>query len=325
MSSDEKKPLVQSPTKSSMEILSELFSSFDAEPPLIIKKEKEEHKKHKKSKKKHKHKEKKHKKKDKKRKRHDSSSSSGTFELDLSNVLVKKEAIKQEEDIKAEHVVNSADTLKISGLDNCENLPELLQAEAKSTETSEESTKKNQSDGKIVIKDLKFSSIFKATVQEIKQKHDQEKSDGEISNTEDCQEKKDKHKKRHHRHSTSEERTKRHKSYHHTYEKVRSRSGSRKRDKEDSPQGHKYKHKDDYKSRDIDRSKEKNWSHKHREREDVRDARDFDQDDYRYRDRERNKRYKDNSFYKGYDGENLRESDDRWLNRSRYVFYNNSN
>jgi len=38
----EKKPIISEPKKSSMQILSELFSTFDAEPPVIVKKEKSE-------------------------------------------------------------------------------------------------------------------------------------------------------------------------------------------------------------------------------------------------------------------------------------------
>ncbi|XP_076252020.1 son RNA binding protein isoform X2 [Rhynchophorus ferrugineus] len=95
--------------KSSMEILSELFSTFDAEPPIIVKKEKkdkseEAHRKSKKNKKKHKHKEKKHKKKSKKRKRSSSSSSlsSNRSEVDLANILIKEEQDKADKRIKIE-------------------------------------------------------------------------------------------------------------------------------------------------------------------------------------------------------------------------------
>lgn len=91
----------QTPLKSSMEILSELFSTFNAEPPVIVKKEKDESKKHKKSKKKHKHKEKKHKKKAKKRK-HSSSSSSSNSDLDLAEILIKTERQSPEKKLKLE-------------------------------------------------------------------------------------------------------------------------------------------------------------------------------------------------------------------------------
>ncbi|KAK9884633.1 hypothetical protein WA026_007472 [Henosepilachna vigintioctopunctata] len=104
-SENETKPIL--PTKSSMEILSELFSTFHAEPPIIIKQEKvNENKKHKK-KKKHKSKDKKHKRKSKRRKRSTSSSSSTSncsseLDFDLSNLLVKQEEQSNEKKIKIE-------------------------------------------------------------------------------------------------------------------------------------------------------------------------------------------------------------------------------
>ncbi|XP_063906203.1 protein Son isoform X2 [Zophobas morio] len=102
MPSEEQKPVVDTPVKSSMEILSELFNSFDAEPPLIIKKEKSDSpKKSKKSKKKHKHKEKKHKKKEKKKKRENSVSSERS-EIDLAEILIKQEKESSEKKIKIE-------------------------------------------------------------------------------------------------------------------------------------------------------------------------------------------------------------------------------
>ncbi|EFA12364.2 Protein SON-like Protein [Tribolium castaneum] len=103
MASEDQKPVIDAPIKSSMEILSELFESFDAEPPLIIKKEKSDSpssKKSKKSKKKHKHKDKKHKKKDKKKKR--DSSSSDRSELDLAQILIKQEKESSEQKIRIE-------------------------------------------------------------------------------------------------------------------------------------------------------------------------------------------------------------------------------
>ncbi|XP_068912152.1 protein Son isoform X2 [Tenebrio molitor] len=103
MPSEEQKPVVDAPVKSSMEILSELFNSFDAEPPLIIKKEKSDSpgKKPKKSKKKHKHKDKKHKKKEKKKKREHSPSSDKT-EIDLAEILIKQEKESSEQKIRIE-------------------------------------------------------------------------------------------------------------------------------------------------------------------------------------------------------------------------------
>lgn len=93
-------PEEQIPLKSSMEILSELFSTFNAEPPVIVKKEKDELKKHKKTKKKHKHKDKKHKKKSKKRKH--SPGGSSNSEIDLAEILIKNERQSPEKKIKLE-------------------------------------------------------------------------------------------------------------------------------------------------------------------------------------------------------------------------------
>ncbi|KAK4883564.1 hypothetical protein RN001_006883 [Aquatica leii] len=125
MPSEEEKPIIQ-PEKSSMEILSELFGSFDAEPPIIIKKEKDETKKHhKKGKKKHK-KEKKHK---KKRKRSDSNSSQRSG-VDLAELLIKQERQSPEKKIK----------LELDGDDV------------------------KDGDLKVSIKDMKFSSILEANM-----------------------------------------------------------------------------------------------------------------------------------------------------------------
>ncbi|XP_044756353.1 protein Son isoform X2 [Coccinella septempunctata] len=88
----EEKPIVE--TKSSLEILSELFSTFDADPPVLIEDELSNGSKKPKKKKKHKSKDKKHKKKSKKRKRsrsRSSSSSSSELEFDLAKLLVKQD------------------------------------------------------------------------------------------------------------------------------------------------------------------------------------------------------------------------------------------
>ncbi|KAL3276444.1 hypothetical protein HHI36_011825 [Cryptolaemus montrouzieri] len=104
MSNDEKetKPAIE--TKSSMEILSELFSTFHAEPPLIIKQEKSNANKKHKKKKKHKSKDKKSKKKSKKRKRSSSSSSgnnsSSELEFDLAKILIKHEEKSDEKKLR---------------------------------------------------------------------------------------------------------------------------------------------------------------------------------------------------------------------------------
>ncbi|XP_045467518.1 protein Son isoform X2 [Harmonia axyridis] len=94
MEQDEKdtKPVVE--TKSSMEILSELFSTFDADPPVLIEDELSNGTKKHKKKSKNKSKDKKHKKKSKKRKHSrscSSSNSSSELDFDLSKLLVKRE------------------------------------------------------------------------------------------------------------------------------------------------------------------------------------------------------------------------------------------
>ncbi|XP_060523478.1 protein Son isoform X2 [Cylas formicarius] len=118
---DAQKPKIQEDVeeskKSSMQILSELFSTFDAEPPVIVKKEKkikgETHKKIKKSKRKHKHKDKdkKHK-KNKKRKRSNSLSSNET-EIDLAEILIKQEKNVAEKKIKIEGTSLTAEIKEI--------------------------------------------------------------------------------------------------------------------------------------------------------------------------------------------------------------------
>ncbi|GJQ81661.1 hypothetical protein Trydic_g8539 [Trypoxylus dichotomus] len=114
MSLEDQKQVTSTPQKSSMEILTELFESFDAEPPVIVKKEKKgDQKKHKK-KKKHKHKEKKHKKKTKKHKRSQSCSSDNSG-VDLTDILIKQEKEPSEDKLKSDLIQ------KISNSDSVEN------------------------------------------------------------------------------------------------------------------------------------------------------------------------------------------------------------
>ncbi|XP_050307702.1 protein Son [Anthonomus grandis grandis] len=134
--------------KSSMQILSELFSTFDAEPPVIVKKEKRDKtsdttKKSKKSKKKHK----KHKKKSKKKKRSSSSSSSssGNSEVDLAKLLIKQEKDKADEKIKIEGTSLSLD----------------IKLEISKEEQKIKFNKRSDASQKIHIKDLHLSSIKK--------------------------------------------------------------------------------------------------------------------------------------------------------------------
>ncbi|XP_066142273.1 protein Son [Euwallacea fornicatus] len=166
--------------KTSSQILSELFGTFDAEPPLIIKKERKEKdteaKKAKKSKKKHKHKEKKHKKKSKKKKHISSSSSSSTdgeSEIDLAQLLIKQEKDKGDEKIKIEGTSLSLD-IKL----------EINKEEQKTK------LEKHSQDGsidtkqKIHIKDIQFSSIKTERVKT---------EDGEISDSDEDSKKSKKH------------------------------------------------------------------------------------------------------------------------------------
>lgn len=226
--SKEKKPEI--PVKSSMEILSELFSTFDAEPPVIVKKEKSEHKKHKKSKKKHKHK----KKKDKKRKRANSESDEELEEGSLTRVVIKSE-ITSPKRIKTDE-----DEVKVK------KGPEVEQREDSGSSTKT---------GKIVIKDLKFSSIFEATIREIKEK--QEKDEHSHRCVNNVEEKKKRHKKKHHKHHKSESKVR---------EKHRSRSRSSGRRKSDDEHSSWYqcRDRDYYRSRSKEDERERSRDRKHR-------------------------------------------------------------
>ncbi|CAH0552524.1 unnamed protein product [Brassicogethes aeneus] len=282
MTSEEKKPVTDEPQKSSMEILSELFSTFDAEPPLIIKKEKDEEttKKHKKGKKKHKHKEKKHKKKDKKRKR-DNSSSSDDSDLD---VKIKKE-IKI--DVKTE---KNGDK---SPRENVE---------------SKDKTTLGKPKNKIVIKDL--STIFQPTIKEIQEKVKEKGEDGEIISDHSEEEPKEKHKK--HKHKSKESSRKRR----HSKSKERSKSRE-KRNKSDDLRhklnDDKYKDKNKHKNHNRDRDFYKSKSYSEREKDRSRDrhkehtSREFHRrlEDYRH------KRERDEDFYKPRDRDRHRGHDDR--------------
>ncbi|KAF5270378.1 hypothetical protein FQR65_LT05566 [Abscondita terminalis] len=252
MPSDEEKPTIAQPHKSSMEILSELFSSFDAEPPVIIKKEKDDIKKHhKKAKKKHK-KEKKHKKKDKKRKRSDTTSSQG-LGVDLAQLLIEQERQSPEKKIKLEP------------LEHLENeVPK-------------------DDDINISIKDIKFSSILEAKMCKVSSEEVSEKNSSDV--VEKHKKKKHKHKheekskkKKKVRRSSSKERSNRHKSKEKSLEtdwknkdtckryedkdKHRDRNGSREKDRfRDSSRDRDEKK---FKYRDRSRSSEA-YQHKHKD------------------------------------------------------------
>lgn len=245
----------EEPVKSSMEILSELFSTFDAEPPVIVKKEKSEHKKHKKDKKKHKHK----KKKEKKRKRGDSESD----EESLAKVVIKSE-------------LSSPKRIKI----------ERDEAKVKNEEDT------NSKNSKIVIKDLKFSSIFEATIREIKEKQEKDKSDVSRSDEEKSRQRRKKHK--HHRSEDLEKSRERRRSR----ERARSRSRGRKSD-DDYDTWLRSREKDHHHRRDH--NKYTSDREKHRTEKDKRKSSSKYDSERRSKDRERHRRErstsKDSSSY----------------------------
>lgn len=170
------------PYKSSAEILSELFSSFNAKPPNI---EEKLLKKLKKSKKKHKHKDKKHKKKSKhKHKGSDSedSVSSGSskrskhkkkknkeveklaIHLDLSRVKKEPGDIKKEPEKGSDSPPvkqNSNFELKHNEKESSENIDKTVAIK------HVENTDKSYSNNKISIKNLKHSTVYEATLKEI--------------------------------------------------------------------------------------------------------------------------------------------------------------
>lgn len=278
--------------KSSMEILSELFSTFDAEPPVIVKKEKKEKdseaKKSKKSKKKHKHKEKKHKKKSK-RKRSSSTSSSGSSngEVDLAQLLIKQEKDKADEKIKIEGTSLSLD-IKL----------EINKEEQKVKSKSDKDSKQ-----KIHIKDIHLSSIKR----EKSKKNKTEEEDGEVTDSES-----DSTRKRKIKHKDKKEKSKRHRSH----------SRSRSRDKYSKHEDREEKSKKDYVSSDY-RSRHDSHSRdfyqsdrKHRERSRSRDNfysgsyKDDYRSDRRNRYRQRSPSpFRDDDFYRS------RPRDRFWQNR----------
>lgn len=288
------------PTKSSMEILSELFSTFHAEPPLLIKKEKSEEsngKKHKK-KKKHKHKEKKHKKKSKKRHRTSSSSSEQCTKVDLAELL-----IKQEKDVSTKRIMIEGTDLSFA-VNECKIENEEIANESDSkTPIGSPSIKRS----KIVIQDLKSNSVFETILKA--SKHD------ETSTTI-----KDKKHKKKHKHKSKKRSRSKSKEKHEKRLKLDDLRDILK-DKESKYRKHKYSDKsstDDYeiktdhKNKERDRSKDKSYdrhlSNKH-------------DDYYRLFDDCRKSR-KDNPFYKNYKDEMSyrsrdRERDTKWNSRER--------
>ncbi|VEN39268.1 unnamed protein product [Callosobruchus maculatus] len=338
-SEKEKKPTI--PSKSSMEILSELFSTFHAEPPLIIKKEKSDDsgKKHKK-KKKHKHKDKKHKKKDKKRKRSSSSSSDNNSEVDLAKILIRQ--TKAEQKIKIEGTAVEVDLKSIKK----EVKKEQQNSDSKKIKIEDDKLKKDNRDDKttgryennsgnnnssevttsngkkkIVIKDLKSSSIS-----EVLKEKEREQSEGEITDSDDDKKKKHKSKHKHKSDRNSRKRSRSRSrdrsdkkakveiSYSKSYGS-RERSKDRDRQKErhhahssnDFYKGHSSRSKDDERNRERDRYRDKS-------RDKYKDAYDKELDEYK-RNRNRDS-VKDDGFYKFRDRE---RTDNKWTSsRDRY-------
>lgn len=150
--------------KSSMQILSELFKTFDAEPPVIVKKEK-----HKKSKKKHKHKskkdkkEKKPKKKSKKRKRSISNSSSSSKDSNSEKkIKLEPERVKSDHSEK----VFSQNGIKISYNESNNVLKESNLDGIKTESCKEYSTSTNEN-----ISNCKVESIDETEINKIKEIH----------------------------------------------------------------------------------------------------------------------------------------------------------
>ncbi|XP_030762013.1 protein SON isoform X1 [Sitophilus oryzae] len=330
--------------KSSMEILSELFSTFDAEFPVIVKEEKKDkteegHKKSKKSKKKHKHKDKKHKKKSKKRKRSSSaSSSSDSSEVDLAQILIKEEKDKADKRIKIEgtsisleipnriaelksKLKNIKDKLAVKEEANKDEIKyeegEVSDLEASNTEYKAKEIKKESKHGIIKKEITKLKTeVKKETSSEKKEKIKYE--DGEITDSEGSKkEYKSKEKKKE---SKSKKRS--HSS--------RDRSPSKEKELRKDDLRHKVrKHSssDSHRSRRHDRDRDSHNTedlHKHRDRH-KSSYRDKSYDTYESRSRHREE-YKDDGFYRHRDKERSKDSDrvsksDKWFMRERYRGY----
>lgn len=338
---DVKKSTVSEPKKSSMQILSELFSTFDAEPPVIVKKEKKEKteessKKSKKSKKKHKHKDKKHKKKSKKKKRSSSRSSSssigGDSEIDLAHILIKNEKGKSEKKIKIEGTSLSLDIPEL--LPDIKN--EIKKEELKLiSERNDELSTNVNNDSKDELAGLKKSLGTDNKKRKIKHE------DGEItdSETESRKHKKHKHKdkdKQRRYRSNSRERSRsreklkhgdlRHKikkehtspdknhqrTHHHSKDKESLGTERRDRDRSRSRDKHRDKYKDDY-------DREYRGRHRGRELPSYRDS-GF----YKHRDKSKDReRSREKERSKDRDRERSRERDraireEKWFMRDRY-------
>ncbi|XP_065156175.1 protein Son-like isoform X3 [Atheta coriaria] len=325
----DEKPQIEA--KSSMQILSELFSTFDAEPPVIVKKEKDDDvKKHKKSKKKHKHKnkkDKKHKKKSKKKRRKsDNSSSSDTDGIDLSDIikteitqtsllsdtlqtLIKSE-IKQEVKEEPGEADNSQDKSSGNSNINSENTD-------KKVDTNKSEVKNGKS--KITIKEIKASSLLNNGTEHKKshkrKKHEHhDKHDGisskrsrlsksrSRSNSRDRIEKRRKDRKEGDKYHRSRSPRSKLDDKYDRHEKYRD---------ETSHRSDKYKSDDKYEDRDYREHKSNHDSHK--ERGDYRQ--DKYRDDHRHKSDSRRHDSRDDDFYKNYNED--RRFKDRFKDRER--------
>ncbi|XP_018318501.1 protein SON isoform X2 [Agrilus planipennis] len=302
MEKTEEKVSVPESLKSSSEILTELFSTFDAEPPLIIKKE-EYAKKPKKNKKKHKHKDKKHKRKSRKRKRSHSDSSCSIekdIQLNITKVVLKQERETPEKKIKLElssdgdnnnlNLIKQENNEGASGnctMDNKE-LINVIKTESKDqdeegkTENSVtiEESEISQPDSKIKIQNLKFSSIFKQTILEIqeKQKTDPLHSDVNLELTDIS--------------DLSEEEIRRSKKHKHKTKHSHKSTSGHKKDRHKSENKEKHRHRSDSESRNSHHSQERSCDRKEEKGRTEKDRKHCEKDDFC--DKQERKIYKEN-------------------------------
>ncbi|XP_056640314.1 protein Son isoform X1 [Diorhabda sublineata] len=331
---EEKEQKPDIPQKSSMEILSELFSTFHAKPPVIVKKEKlvESNKRHKK-KKKHKSKDKKHKKKEKKKKYSSSNSTSNDEtdeKLDLAQIL-----IKQEKELAEKKIKDEIDRVKRKSQDYEKSEEQSIKLEESDeeimiqAETSRDSLKRN------VTTNIKYKSLFDSAICDIKSNIDVHE-EGEATDSDDSRTKKKKHKSHSKKRSRSRSREPKHiekklkvdeksETKHRDKDKFRkhSRDNNKHRDRSRSSE-HVGKSRD--KEKNVYNGKSDRWSRensrehdrerhreRHRSRERFRDEYSRDLEDYRKR-----RFNNDEDFHKKRDD---RDSEEKWFMRDRYRGY----
>lgn len=284
------------PTKSSMEILSELFSTFHAEPPLIIKKENspesvtEKHKK----KKKHKHKEKKHKKKHKKKRRSSNSSNDDT-KINLVELMIKQEKELSVQKIKIE----SSDVSANEDKDQCkvEKMDDLKESDGK---TPEGSPTRNPKQNKITIQDLKKSSVLENM---LSRKSDEDETSSNSKEKKHKKKHKEKSKKR--SRSKSKDRHKKKLKVSDLRDVLKEKESKSKHKYTDESLVEDYDFRDRYVNKERDRSKDRYYESRH--------AFDKYKDESEFR-----KSRKNNPFYKEYDELNHSSHErDKWRNKDR--------